>query len=200
MGFKEQLSTSILEFTRETSSGGGAIAVLSIPGVTAGRLRLIPAAHVCCWNKGVGLSVGFSKLAVPIFTPSRLTRNEVLMGVDVQKSTRLDRHHEIRLTLVTVINWTVVYPICHHLGLSSAACRAKLRQGVFQFVFLDAFRQIFGQLYFGYLALSDSLLSLFLEFKNFQLLLLVETLRLKLKLLLLFLECLKSVSMKTFIF
>ena len=44
-GFEEQFSTNLVELTRETSNGGGTIAVLSSPDVTAGMLRLIPDAH-----------------------------------------------------------------------------------------------------------------------------------------------------------
>ena len=92
----------------------------------------------------------------------------------------------IQLTFVTGFNWVVVYTICNTLGLGSSACRAKLRQGVFQLVFLDALRQIIGQLNSGYFGLNDSSLSLFFEFKNFQQVLVLETLLLKLKLLLFF--------------
>ena len=47
-GFEEQFSKNLVEFTRETSNGGGAIAVVSSPDVTAGMLSLIPVAHNCC--------------------------------------------------------------------------------------------------------------------------------------------------------
>ena len=48
MGFEEQFSANLLEFTRETSNGGGAIAELSNPDVTAGMLGLILDAHDFC--------------------------------------------------------------------------------------------------------------------------------------------------------
>ena len=81
MGFEEQFPTTSLEFMRQTSNGGRAIAVVSSPDVTAGMLRLIPAGHDCCWNKGVGSWFGLSKLALLIFISSGLTRNEVIVGV-----------------------------------------------------------------------------------------------------------------------
>ena len=79
-GIERQFLTNLLEFTKETSNGGGAIAVLSNPDVTAGMLRPIPAAHDCCWKKGVGSRSRSSKLAL-IITPSGLTSDEIPMGV-----------------------------------------------------------------------------------------------------------------------
>ena len=48
MRFKKHFSKILVEFKRETSNGGGAIVVFPSPDVTAGMLRLSPAAHDSC--------------------------------------------------------------------------------------------------------------------------------------------------------
>ena len=79
------------------------------------------------------------KISIVVKYSYRVNRKRKPHGTRMYRSTcvRLGIS-DIQLTSVTLLNyWTVLCPIYHSSGLTSAGCRAKLRQGVFKLVFLS---------------------------------------------------------------